>query len=172
MSYSCFGIYLVNHQNLTKVATLAENSALAFVACRESSGQFKTNCQLQIQIQRQYKHKTSTNTTQYKYNTIQIKLLECPIPPPPPLSVSQKIRVTSLLAVFHKHGHMDFSKTSNSISHHLTSIFPENCQICWVGRVGGLGYLRGSRGLSARRARRTKSRPEGPPTRSRGPEGP
>ena len=110
-----------------------------------------------------------------------IKLLECPIPPPPPLSVSQKIRVTSLLAVFHKHGHMDFSKTSNSISHHLTSIFPENCQICWVGRVGGLvwlgglgglGYLRRSRGLSARRARRTKSGPEGPPTRSRGPEGP
>ena len=33
-------------------------------------------------------------------------------------------------------------------------------------------YLRWSRGLSARRARRTKSGPEGPPTRSRGLEGP
>ena len=28
---------------------------------------------------------------------------------------------------------MDFSKASNSISHHLTSIFPEN--LGWVGRV-------------------------------------
>ena len=103
-----------------------------------------------------------------------IKLLECPIPAP--LSVSQKIRVTSLLAVFLKHGHMDFSKASNSISRHLTSIFPENCQIFrffgWVGWVKRVDYLRGSCGLSARRARRTKSRPEGPQTRSRGPEGP
>ena len=105
-----------------------------------------------------------------------IKLLECPIPALS--SSSQKIQITSVLAVFLKLGQMDFSKASNSISHHLTPIFPENCQICWVGRVGGLvglsglGYLRGSRGLSARRARRTKSGPEGPPTRSRGPEGP
>ena len=100
-----------------------------------------------------------------------IKLLECPIPAPPPLSSSQKIRITSVLAVFLKLGQMDFSKASNSISHHLTSIFPENCQICWVGRVGGLvglgglgglGYLHGSRGLSAQRARRTKSGPKGP----------
>ena len=96
-----------------------------------------------------------------------------------------KIRVTSLLAVFLKHGQLDFSKASNSISQHLTSIFPENCQIFkffgWVGLVsqvgqvgwlGRLGYLRGSRGLSAGWARRTKSGPEGPPTRSRGPEGP
>ena len=91
------------------------------------------------------------------------------------LCLSQKIRITSVLAVFLKLGQMDFSKASNSISHHLTSIFPENCQICWVGGLvglGGLGYLRGSCGLSARRARRTKSGPEGPPTRSRGPEGP
>ena len=103
------------------------------------------------------------------------KLLECPIPAPLSSSsvcLSQKIRITSVLAVFLKLGQMDFSKASNSISHHLTSIFPENCQICWVGRVGGLGYLRGSRGLNARRARRTKSGPEGPPARSRGPEGP
>ena len=107
------------------------------------------------------------------------------------------IRVTSFLTVFLKHGQMDFSKASNSISHHLTSIFPENCQIfsfCWVGLVGlvgrvrrvgqssvlggtggwvgCVGYLHGSRGLSTQRARSTKSGPEGPPTRSRGPPGP
>ena len=51
-----------------------------------------------------------------------IKLLECPIPPLS--SSSQKIRITSPLAVFLKLGQMDFSKASNSISHHLTSIFP------------------------------------------------
>ena len=69
--------------------------------------------------------------------------------------VSKKIRFTSPLPVFLKHSQIDFSKASNSISHHQTSIFPENCQICLVGGLGGLGYLRGSRGLSARRARRT-----------------
>ena len=40
---------------------------------------------------------------------------------------------------------MDFSKASNSIFHHLTSIFPENCQIssfCWVGLVGLVGRVR------------------------------
>ena len=48
--------------------------------------------------------------------TLEIKLLECPIPP---LSVlllcplSQKIRITSVLAVFLKLGQMDFSKASN-----------------------------------------------------------
>ena len=55
-----------------------------------------------------------------------INFLECPIPalcPPPPLS--QKIRITSPVAVFLKHGQMDLSKASNSISHHLTSIFPK-----------------------------------------------
>ena len=37
---------------------------------------------------------------------------------------------------------MDFSKASNSISHHLTSILPENCQIFgWVGLVGLIGRL-------------------------------
>ena len=110
-----------------------------------------------------------------------INLLECPIPALSSVLVSQKIRITSPLPVFLKHGQMDFSKASNSISHQLTLIFPENCQIFlggsgglgWLVGLGGwVGYLRGSRGLSARRARRTKSGPEGPPTRSRGPEGP
>ena len=56
--------------------------------------------------------------------------------------VSQKIWFTSLLAVFLKHGQMDFSKASNSISHHLSSIFPENCQIFgWVGWVGLVGQV-------------------------------
>ena len=40
---------------------------------------------------------------------------------------------------------MDLSKASNSISHHLSSIFPENCQIFgwvgWVGLVGQLGWV-------------------------------
>ena len=57
-----------------------------------------------------------------------IKLLECPIPAPSSVlllcPLSQKIRITSVLAVFLKLGQMDFSKASNSISHHLTSIFP------------------------------------------------
>ena len=53
-----------------------------------------------------------------------INLLECPIPPPP-LSVT-KIRVTSPLTVFLKHGQLDFSKASDSISNYLTLIFPEN----------------------------------------------
>ena len=39
--------------------------------------------------------------------------------------VSQIIRFTSLLTVFLKLGQMDFSKASNSISHHPTSIFPK-----------------------------------------------
>ena len=43
---------------------------------------------------------------------------------------------------------------------------------CPIPALGWVGYLRGSCGLSARRARRTKSRTEGPATRSRGPEGP
>ena len=55
--------------------------------------------------------------------------------------LSQKIRITSPVAVFLKHGQMDLSKASNSISHHLTSIFPENCQIFWVGWVGGVGQV-------------------------------
>ena len=49
--------------------------------------------------------------------------------------LSQKIRITSLLTVFLKHGQMDLSKASNSIFHHLTSIFPEK----WVGGLVGLG---------------------------------
>ena len=105
-------------------------------------------------------------------------LLEYPIPLSvlcPPLSVT-KIRITSVLAVFLKLGQMDFSKASNSISHHLTLVFPENCRIFrffgWVGGDKRVDYLRGSHGLSARRARRTKSVPVGPPTRSQGPEGP
>ena len=65
--------------------------------------------------------------------------LECPIPPPP-LSVT-KIRITFPLAVFLKHGQLDFSKASNSISHHLTSIFP--CRVGWVGLLGGLCQLGG-----------------------------
>ena len=37
---------------------------------------------------------------------------------------------------------MDLSKASNSISHHLSSIFPENCQIFgWVGLVGQVGLV-------------------------------
>ena len=104
--------------------------------------------------------------------SVDINLLECPIPALSSVLVSQKIRITSPLPVFLKHGQMDFSKASNSISHQLTLIFPENCQIFLGGLGGWVGYLRGSRGLSGRRARRTKSVPEGPPTRSRGPEGP
>ena len=68
-----------------------------------------------------------------------INLLECPIPALSVLCLSQKIRVTSLLTVFLKHGQMDFSKASNSISHHLTSIFSEKCQIFrFFGWVGGV----------------------------------
>ena len=37
---------------------------------------------------------------------------------------------------------MDFSKASNSISHQLTLIFPESCQI-FLGGSGGLGWLVG-----------------------------
>ena len=71
-----------------------------------------------------------------------INLLECPIPLSVcPLSVT-KIRITSPVAVFLKHGQMDLSKASNSISHHLTLIFPENCQIFgWVGWVGLVGQV-------------------------------
>ena len=57
------------------------------------------------------------------------------------LCLSQKIRITTVLAVFLKLGQMDFSKASNSISRHLTSIFPENRQICWVGWLGWLGWV-------------------------------
>ena len=46
---------------------------------------------------------------------------------------------------------MDFSEASNSISHHLTSIFPENGQIFfgvgqvgWSGGLGGLSWSGGS----------------------------
>ena len=121
--------------------------------------------------------KKSKNATNHQKcpKSPKINLLECPIPALSSVLVSQKIRITSPLPVFLKHGQMDFSKASNSISHQLTLIFPENCQIFLGGLVGlggWVGYLRGSRGLSARRARRTKSGPEGPPTRSRGPEGP
>ena len=38
--------------------------------------------------------------------------------------------------------------------------------------LGLFSYLRVFRGLSSRRAERMKSGPKGPPTRSRGPEGP
>ena len=70
------------------------------------------------------------------------KLLECPIPALSSVLVSQKIRITSPLPVFLKHGQMDFSKASNSISHQLTLIFPENCQI-FLGGSGGFGWLVG-----------------------------
>ena len=44
--------------------------------------------------------------------------------------------------------------------------------VCCVMVLAYDEWWRGSNGLSARRARRTKSsRPEGPPARSRGPEG-
>ena len=124
------------------------------------------------------KNKKNATNHQKCPKSPKINLLECPIPALSSVLVSQKIRITSPLPVFLKHGQMDFSKASNSISHQLTLIFPENCQI-FLGGSGGLvglggwvGYLRGSRGLSARRARRTKSGPEGPPTRSQGPEVP
>ena len=72
--------------------------------------------------------------TRMPYSSV---LLLCPL--------SQKIRITSVLAVFLKHGQMDFSRASNSISHHLTSIFPENYQIFrffgWVGWVGWVDWL-------------------------------
>ena len=48
---------------------------------------------------------------------------------PPLSSSSQKIRITPLLTVFLKHGQMDFSKASNSISHRPTSIFPKKMMI-------------------------------------------
>ena len=86
--------------------------------------------------------------------------------------LSQKIWITSPVAVFLKHGQMDFSKSSNSISHHLTSIFPENCQI--LGGLGGSGgwvpawvsrpeRLKGAKDeVGAQRAPNLKSRPGGP----------
>ena len=54
------------------------------------------------------------------------------------LSVT-KIRITSVVPLFLKLGQMDFSKASNSISHHPTSIFRikmSDFQIFWVGWVG------------------------------------
>ena len=42
-------------------------------------------------------------------------------------------RTVIVLTVFLKHGQMDFSKAFNSISHHLTPIFPENVNVFgWV----------------------------------------
>ena len=82
--------------------------------------------------------------------------LHCP--PPPPLRHKKKSgSLLFLLHIFLKHGQMDFFKSSNSISHHLTSIFPENCQIFWVGSVGHLGYVGWVDGLPA-----WVSRPERP----------
>ena len=42
-----------------------------------------------------------------------------------------KIRITSPLTVFLKHGQLDVSKASDSISDSLTSIFPENFYTSW-----------------------------------------
>ena len=99
--------------------------------------------------------KKSKNATNHQKcpKSPKINLLECPIPALSSVLVSQKIRITSPLPVFLKHGQMDFSKASNSISHQLTLIFPENCQIF----LGGLGWLVGLGGLPA-----WVSRPERP----------
>ena len=94
-----------------------------------------------------------------------------------PREMRPKILISSPVTVFLNHGQLDLSKVSDSISHHLTSLFPENCQIFgWVGRSGGSGWVSGLGGLCWSVARvgglpAWVSRPE-PPTRSQGPEGP
>ena len=50
------------------------------------------------------------------------QLTRIPYSSVPVLCLSQKIRITSVLAVFLKHGQTDFSRASNSISHHLTEL--------------------------------------------------
>ena len=89
-----------------------------------------------------------------------IQLLECAIPLSVLVCVSQKIRVTSPLSVFLKQDQLDFSKASDNIFDHLTSIFPET--FGFPGKI----HMCGPHSLSG------QSRSAGRPARSRGPESP
>ena len=60
-----------------------------------------------------------------------IQLIECAIPLSVLVCLSQKIQKTFPQNEFLKHGQLDLSKDSDSISDYRTSTFPENFWISW-----------------------------------------
>jgi len=82
-----------------------------------------------------------------------INLLEYAIHTPLLSLCHKKYGSLLLFTVFLRYGQMNFSKASDSISQHLTLIFPNNFWIFWW--LGGAGH---TAWLSTRRARRKKSR--------------
>ena len=124
-----------NHQKCQKSPKMQKN----YQKCHKITENAKKTPKLPKTPKMPTKQKNATNHKKCPKSP-KINLLECPIPALSSVLVSQKIRITSPLPVFLKHGQMDFSKASNSISHQLTLIFPENCQIFLAGS-GGLGGL-------------------------------